>query len=531
MKQTAFVALAALLSGSAASAQVFRTIDGSGNNPLDPEMGQADTPLLRAGAPDYGDGLGTPAGALRASAREVSNAVSSQTGAVPNAAFASDFLWQWGQFLDHDIDLSEGHDPAEPFDIPVPAGDPFFDPTGSGLEVIGLNRTVYEIDDAGVRQQVNQITAWIDASNVYGSDQARADELRRFDGTGKLKVTPDPNGDLLVLNLNGFPNAGGDSDTSLFLAGDVRANEQVGLAAMHTLFVREHNWLCDQLAGIYPGLSDELYYQIARALVAAEMQRITYKEFLPLLIGNVIPTYDGYDASLDGSISNEFSTASYRFGHSLLSSSLQRLDANLQVIPEGHLPLMDAFFNPSRIIDEGGIDPLLRGLASQVCNAADIFVVDDVRNFLFGMPGAGGFDLVSLNVQRGRDHGLPSYNSTREAFGLDRKTSFAEVNSDPNVQAALASVYDTVDDIDAWVGGLAEDHVPGALVGELVQTVLADQFIRLRDGDRYFYKRYLPGVLQQFVDKQCLADVIRRNTGIGNEIQDNVFVVPNGTGG
>lgn len=503
----------------------IRAIDGADNNQLNPAWGAAGEPLLRVVAADYADGVSAPSGANRPSARAISNSVAAQTESIPNAAGVSDYLWQWGQFLDHDLDLTELADPTEPFDIPVPAGDPFFDPTGLGTISILLDRAHYEVI-AGVREQTNDITSYIDASNVYGSDTARANELRALDGTGKLKVSA---GDLLPFNLNGFPNAGG-TDSSLFLAGDVRANEQAGLTAMHTLFVREHNYWCDQVAQFDPQLSGDQIYERARAIVGAEMQVITYQEFLPLLLGpNAIAPYTGYDPTVDASISNLFSTASYRFGHTMLSPTLLRLDASLTEISAGHLPLASAFFNTGATINEG-IEPLLRGLAHQAAQEIDPYLVDDVRNFLFGAPGAGGFDLASLNIQRGRDHGLPSYNQVRSELGLTPAASFADVSSDPEIQSRLAAAYASVNDIDPWVGGLAEDHAPQALVGELVGTVLAMQFKALRDGDRYWYELTLPGTLRNLVEQQTLADIIRRNTTIGSEIPDNVFLVP-GTGG
>jgi hypothetical protein len=224
-------------------------------------------------------------------------------------------------------------------------------------------------------------------------------------------------------------------------------------------------------------------------------------------------------------IANEFSTGVYRFGHSALSSTLLRLDATLTPIPEGNLALKDAFFRPDQILNEDGIEPLLRGLASQECSAIDTELVDDVRNTLFGPLGAGGFDLTALNIQRGRDHGLPSYNATRWAIGLEPRVDLSEVCSDPNVQARLRSVYSDVEDIDLWVGVLAEDPVDDGHVGELAFFVIRRQFERLRDGDRYWYQRiFSPDEIAE-LESTTLADVIRRNTSIGSEISDDVFQV------
>jgi peroxidase len=298
-------------------------------------------------------------------------------------------LWQWGQFVDHDIDLTDGSDPPDLMHIPVPLGDPEFDPAGSGVATIPMNRSLFDpatgIDTP--RQQTNEITAWIDASNVYGSDADRAAALRENDGSGRLKVSA---GDLLPFNTGGLPNAGGSS-ADLFLAGDVRANEQVALTVMHTLFVREHNRLANQIAGANPNLSGDQIYQRARRLVGAMMQAITYRQFLPALLGqDALPAYSGYDRRVDAGIANLFSTASYHFGHSALSPTLLRLDADGNPIAAGSLKLRNAFFAPSAISEAGGLEPYLRGLATQQHQEIDPYVIDDGRNFLFGEPGQGG---------------------------------------------------------------------------------------------------------------------------------------------
>jgi peroxidase len=153
-------------------------------------------------------------------------------------------------------------------------------------------------------------------------------------------------------------------------------------------------------------------------VVAAELQLITYQEFLPVLLGpDSLAPYKGYRPDVNPGISNEFATAAYRFGHSMVSPQLLRLDSTNNPVAVGHLPVRAAFFNPGEIINNG-IDPLLRGLAFNIAQRVDIHIVDDLRNFLFGAPGAGGFDLAALNIQRGRDHGLLSYNETRRRLGL-----------------------------------------------------------------------------------------------------------------
>lgn len=497
----------------------YRSVDGSGNNRARPLLGSAGIALLRKAPAAYADGEDDLARPAAPGPRVISNVVAAQPAGRINRLGASDMVWQWGQLLDHDLDLTVSADPVERADIAVPEGDPFFDPLETGTQVISFTRAAF-VADVLPRQQTNVLTAWIDASNVYGSDEARMRGLRLLDGTGRLKTSA---GDLLPFNLDGLPNAGGPNP-ALFVAGDIRANEQVGLAAIHTLWVREHNRLALQLAARHPELGEDELFEEARRTVGALMQVITYREFLPLVLGpDAMPPYRGYDPVVDPGIANEFSTSAYRLGHSLLSSRIQRLDADGLEIPEGHLTLQDSFFQIHRLVSEGGIDPVLRGLCAQPCQELDNWIVDDVRNFLFGPPGAGGLDLAALNLQRGRDHGLASYNDMRAAYGLARKRSIAEVSSDPDVRRRLAEAYGDVEGIDPWIGGLCEDHVPGALVGELIRAVVADQFRRLRDGDRFWHERVLFGRELEAVRRTRLADVIRRNTDIGVELDDDAF--------
>ena len=509
--------------GAARFPDEVRSIDGTGNNADNEQWGSAGTAFTRL-APSAYSGADNPSGGQLRGARAISNlCVADDNGEVARPAI-TDFFWQWGQFLDHDLDLSPEVDPVEAFDIAVPAGDPWFDPGSTGTQEMHFGRSAY-VTVGGVREQVNAITAYIDASNVYGSDELRARALRTLDGTGKLKTSV---GNLLPFNEEGLPNAGG-TDSELFLAGDFRANEQVGLTVMHTLFVREHNWIVDNLLRT-DGMNGDQIYEAARALVAAEMQAITYREFLPLLLGDdALPDYGGYDGAVDVSISNEFATAAYRFGHSMVSPNLLRLDASGAQIGDGHLTLDQAFFRPDHVV-RGGIEPVLRGLAAQRAQRLDSVIIDELRNLLFGPPGSGGLDLASLNIQRGRDHGLPGYGAVRAALGLPQRTRFRDVGRDRETSLGLVDAYSSVAEIDLWVGGLAEAPAGDGLVGETFRAILVDQFTRLRDGDRFWYQSYLPRNFRDWVDSQTLGRIIRRVTQVGPEVSLDVFR-PVGTDG
>jgi hypothetical protein len=524
----------------------WRTIDGTDNNLDHPTQGAAETRQIRFGYgaqfPDgYGDAI--VAAPQRANPRTISNVIHAQAASVPNDRLLTDWAFQWGQWITHDLDLSRNgaeydalyaggvgdfnipiEDPADPLGPnPIPFHRSEYDPaTGTPDPVPGatpprLNR----------REVINAVTSYIDASLIYGSDPERAAALRTFAG-GKLKTSA--GGRLLPMNTAGLPNADPfGAGAGLFLAGDIRANEQSNLTAVHTLFVREHNRLADRTYQKYPDLTDEEIYQVARRLVGAEMQAITYEEYLPAVLGfdhAPDPNSAAYDPAVNAAVTNSFAHAVFRFGHSQIS------EATLLVNNNGHtvrqMSIRDAFFNPANLqSDPDNVGRMLKGLASQLGQENDLLLVDGIRNNLFGPPGAGGLDLAALDIQRGRDHGLPDYNTLRRTYGLAKVTSFAEISSDPEVQAKLEQLFATVDNIDGFVGALAEDHLPGSSVGPLVKAVVGNQFERLRDGDRFFYATdpFLQSNAMRKIldlDKVSLAKVIKWNTGISN-LQQNVF--------
>lgn len=503
-----------------------RSVDGSGNNQQNPDWGKAGEPHPRLVEDAYEDGYSAPSGSDRPNPRDVSNKIMHQRGRLRDPDSRSGMVWAWGQFLDHDITFTPTSG-AMDWNISIPAGDPYMDPEGKGKAIIPFSRSIAApgTGENSPRQQLNEITSWIDGSMVYGSDPVRAAALRSFDG-GKLRMQKTENGDLLPFNTERLPvdNPMRRPVESLHLAGDVRANENLGLLSLHTLFAREHNRLADELKMENPDWSDEQLYQEARRIVGAEIQAITYNEFLPSIVGEgTLPEYKGYDPNVDPRISNEFATAAYRMGHSQLEPVIWRSAADGNAIPERDLALHNAYFAPERL-NEGGIEPLLRGLTEFIQEPTDEMVTVQVRNMLFGRPGQGGLDLAAINIQRGRDHGLPGYVALRRVFGGEEITSFDQVTNDPVKLAKLKDTYDHVDQIDPWVGLLCEDPVEGAAVGPTLQAVLTDQFVRLRDGDRFWYQND-PALesRRSELDSLGLADVIRRNTEIGDEIDDTPF--------
>ncbi len=350
-----------------------RAMDGQGNNLDNPTWGMAGTALLKLAPTSYADGISTPT-TTRPNVRTVSNLEFAQSESVLNSTQVSDILWQWGQFIDHDITLSLDNT-EEPFPVPVPQGDPVFDPDGTGQKAIHLDRSAFDpttgTSRQNIRRQTNALTAFIDASQVYSSDEIRALALRTNDGTGRLKTSHE--GRFLPYNEDGLDNEGGSDLTTLFLAGDLRVNEQIGLILMHTLFVREHNRLADVIASQDPSLGGDEIYQLARKIVGAQIQTITFNEFLPLLLGpEAIDPYSGYDATVDPTIASEFSATAYRVGHTLLSPNLHLLSGDGE---SEHVSLARAFFIPSTV-EERGITVILRGFASQLAQEIDSQIIE-----------------------------------------------------------------------------------------------------------------------------------------------------------
>ncbi|MCG8331460.1 MAG: T9SS type A sorting domain-containing protein [Chitinophagales bacterium] len=512
--------------------QNYRTYDGSSNNLTNTDWGATGTNLELATDVGYENLIDVPAGSDRPNPRVISNTLFAQDGILSDPMNLSDFCWVWGQFIDHDIGLTPDGD--ESLIIDVPQGDDWFDPFNTGEVKIYMHRNTFDpttgTTTQNPRRHPNLITAFVDGSGVYGSTEAHAFWLRSFEG-GKLKTSA---GNLPPYNTyNGEYNAPIDPNApnmdnatgifeKIFVCGDVRANENPLLLSFHTIFMREHNRLCDELLIEHPDWTDEELYQHARKLVGAQIQAIVYNEWLPAM-GVDLPTYNGYDDQAHPQLMNVFTAAAYRLGHTLLNGNLMRMDNDGNEMPGGPLALRDAFFNPLPVAEEG-VDPFIKGMGVQTQQSFDAKVIDDVRNFLFGPPGAGGLDLASININRGRERGLADYNTIRNNFGLQNYVFFQQINPDPEVYLKLVSLYGNINNVDPWVGMLAEERMDGALFGPTVMKIMEVQFQSLRDGDRFYYENdpILTEEEKTWVSNNTLHDVIMRNTGI-TLMQDNVF--------
>ena len=496
----------------------YRKINGRNNNLEHKGWGAAGKPLIRLKEIGIGkDPLRQPGSNNDLpNARVVSNIVASQNGSPTNSKGLSDMFWLWGQFLDHDITLVHT-DANNPANIIVSPDDDFY--SQYHIQILPFDRSETINDKEG--RHPNSITSYIDGSNIYGSDKGTADRIRSHVG-GKLRISD--NG-LLPKDDNG---------SIFFLTGDERGNENIALTAMHTLWVREHNLIADALACKYPHWKDKdnRIYKEAKRIVVAELQAITYNEFLPALLGrNALPGYlknsSGYDDRIKVNISNVFSAAAYRFGHSMLPPSLLLLNQSGSEISTEYVSLTEAFFQPGKV-DLVGIEPILHGLTARKAMAVDPMVDHSIHNLLFQIQGEShGLDLAAFNIWRGRDHQIPSYNDVRESLGFSRVTGFNDKANkwQRGFGKKLEEAYDSdPDKIDLWVGGLAEKAAGDALVGKTFKAILLEQFSRLRRGDRFWYENrnyYEIQDIKQF-KKIKFSDIIKRNTPIWN-INRNVF--------
>jgi hypothetical protein len=451
-----------------------RSLDGSNNNPFKRQLGKAGTPYLRLTKANYADGISELV--VGPEPRYLSNRIFNDTS---QNLFSENGVTQWalywGQFLDHTFGLrAEG---TERIPLAFDANDPLED-FQNELGVIPFSRSA-AAPGSGLhspREQLNTVSSYIDAWAVYGGTKERLEWLREGPVDGSLHN----NGAKLLTSQDGYlpkATARGDATSApamdlvgrllnapekRTIAGDLRANENIALTAVHTLFVREHN----RVAALLPKtLSEELKFQIARRVVGAEQQYITYNEFLPAL-GITLSSYQGYNPRVNPSLSNEFATVGYR-AHSMIHGEieietqasrytpeiLQSLEqSGVEVESMGDeialaIPLNIAFANPE-LVPQLGLGPLLVGLASEAQYNNDEQIDNQLRSVLFQLPKpgidpsdcldgpplescfSGVLDIGAVDIARGRDHGMPFYNDLRQVYGLPRVTSFTELTGE-----------------------------------------------------------------------------------------------------
>jgi hypothetical protein len=602
-----------------------QSLDGSGNNQANPDRGLAGNDYSRVADTRYADGIGEMVDGP--DPRVITNRIINDTHQnLFSERNVTQWGFAWGQFLDHTFGLRLGRaedDPdGEQAPIPFDPADPI-EEFENDLGEIGFERSAIS-PGSGVdtpREQVNTVSSYIDTFAVYSGSEERLEWLREGPVDGDLSNNSAtlllPDGFLPRADSRGDPGSAPEMEiggrleldpTRAAVAGDIRANENQALTATQTLFAREHNRVVSLLPDT---LTEEEKFQVARRVVIAEQQFITYNEYLPAL-GVALPAYTGYDPSINTDLSNEFATVGYR-AHSFIHGEIEleteldrytpeelaafeELGLELTIVEdevEIAIPLNLAFFNPD-LVEQLQLGPLLQGLGLEAQYKNDEQIDNQLRSVLFQIPIEGNedcldgetlpecfdgvIDLSAIDIQRGFDHGMPSYNELRQAYGLAPMTSFTDITGEDTAEfppglgiddpasleftelfdidgnpidledeeavegearvgirattlaARLQAVFGSVDNVDAFTGMLSEQHVPGSDLGELQLAIWAREFANLRDGDRFFYGTDpgLSTIEQEFgiVFQRSLAEVIADNTDIpAADLNDNVFLV------
>ncbi|XP_043228923.1 peroxidase-like [Amphibalanus amphitrite] len=554
------------------TASRFRTANGECNNLDRPRQGRALTGFKRLLANTYADNIFEPrrasvTGRPLPSARLISERVV-ETISNELSGFTLSVM-QWGQFIDHDFNhalifqLPDGGaiqccqndgqtlptTPLHPQCIPIeiPANDPFYSRFGQRCMSLVRSLPAPEPDCiARPATPINELTAYLDASMLYGSQDEETDRLRTFqngllivsrDNLLPLSSTPSVPRPISLTNRYRFPGGRGgrrgqttarptpapieeeegdscvDSARVCFRGGESRVNEQSALTVMHTLFTREHNRVATALRRRHADWDDERLFQEARRIVIAEWQHIVYNEWLPIVVGfdyardhDLLPLQSGfsqlYDATVDASASNEFATAAFRFGHSLLRDMYHLINAQGAVTRS--VNLTRTFFDPTVVAD--GFVEHARTLVARRPETFDTNIISSVHEQLFTSNFRFGLDLIALNIQRGRDHGIPTYTSVLRACNDITIDSWNALSAVMDQQAIknLRSVYDDPRDVDLFIGGLSERRARGAQVGPTFQCLIGQQFFDVRYGDRFFYD--IGGMDHSFTEPQ-LAEI------------------------
>jgi len=504
------------------SSSRYRTFDGTCNNLQNPALGSVNSPYRRLLPPAYGDGDWLPRGASEwsettgyvsetlPSPRKISDVVFQQGNeSLTESTTNTHMLMQWGQFIDHDMvsTSKSSFDCCSPeirnlcrcFPVTVSEDDSFY--SQFGKTCLDFTRSDHHCrSDLEHAEQFNRVSSFLDGSHIYGRTKEDAINLRGGEKRQRgqlMKNAQLPH--FLPSKFDMHMKMTAEDKPSDFVAGDKRVETQASLTAIHNAFLIEHNTIAEQLfKELKPKSSlseqelDELVFQEARRLVIAEIQHITYSEYLPQVIGesgikrhHLREPECIYNPEEDPGMINSFITAAFRYGHSLIQTIFRGL---------GQPWRLGKFFADTRFAWGNGGTAYkneLVGLTQQPCQKADVHITKQMTQLLFmnnqTQPGQG-HDIGTLNIQRGRDHGLPAYNKFREFCGLSPIQSMDGLPEgiDAESWTKIKSVYNDPNDIDLYVGGLAEIKQDG-VVGPTFSCIIGNQFKSLMHGDRFFY--------------------------------------------
>ncbi|CAB3250755.1 unnamed protein product [Arctia plantaginis] len=533
----------------------YRTFDGSCNNPVRSSWGQAMTGYKRLLHPKYADGIEEPRRALNhkalPSARAISTKLTSNLDEINHEKTIA--VAVWSQFIYHDLvhtpvrrtihtnqqirccdndgfPLSPRYIHPSCMPITVPHDDPFYKDQYVSCMEYTRSVTTYRGDCTfGAAEQMNQATHFLDGSNIYGTNSRDAAALREKTG-GLLKTSRIEDEEHMPLAINPMEKCLVENNSATcFHTGDSRANSHPWLTSMYAVWVREHNRIARNLADLNSEWNSDKLYHETRRIVIAEMQHITYKFWLPALTGKTFDElYDSYDAGfnfdVDPTITNSFATAAFHFVNSLLDQDIQFMAEDNTLMS---YRLQEHYYKPGFVSQKRGLKKILRGMTTQKSQEMDLNYEDDLRN-----KWLGGLDVLAVDVQRGRDHGLPGYIQYRALCGLPVATSFQHlIDIIPQETVdKLSQLYEQPGDVDLVIGLMAEKPVPGSLLGPTATCLIKEQLWRTKNGDRYFYThmdeagRFTKRQLAE-LKRASLARLLCDNVGFSS-VQRDIFLPP-----
>ncbi|XP_013145053.1 PREDICTED: dual oxidase [Papilio polytes] len=517
--------------------------DGWYNNRAYPDWGSVDSRLTRKTPASYADGVYMMAGADRPGARTLSKLFMRGQDGLPSLSNRTALLAFFGQVVTGEIVMaSESGCPIEHHRIPVDKCDHMYDPECQGAKHMPFLRAAYDRQTGqspnSPREQINQITSWIDGSFVYSTSEAWVNAMRSFQN-GSLAS----DGGMPLRNTKRVPLFNNPvphymrmlSPERLFLLGDPRTNQNPALVTFGILLLRWHNVVAARVHKQHPDWDDEQLFQRARRIVIASLQNIILYEYVPAFLGIPLPPYEGYRAEIAPGVTHAFAVAAFRFGHTLVPPAILLRDRNCRYsrAPGGHdaIRLCQTWWDGNDVMSQVPIEEVLMGMTTQLSEREDALLCSDVRDNLFGPMEFSRRDLGALNIMRGRDNGLPDYNTARTYFGLPKIKTFNEINpvlfdNNPDLLQRLVQAYDgKLDNIDVYIGGMLEST---GHPGDLFRAIIIDQFTRIRDGDRFWFENDKNGIFTpdeiEELRRITLWDIIVNSTAVGpNDIQRDVF--------
>lgn len=542
--------LIALTSGVSLDEVPVQRFDGWYNNPLNPSWGGVGRALERNITPAYADDTYRPSGWDRPNPRWVSNELFGADhlpkGQVANERNLTALFAFFGQIVQHElVDTDDVTCPIEILETPVPRGDPEFDPEAEGDKHLPYERSSYDQDTGqspnNPRRQLNRASSYIDGSFLYGNSLVRTEFLRQ-PNSGKL-ACEDKWGKFPMRNNVNLPyhpfSFRYTRSEQLWRLGDNHVFENPAVLAINLAFYRYHNKVVDVILkkGANMDKNSDEVFDMARRKVIATIQNVMVYEWLPTLIGMELPPYTSYKPWVKSDVTDIFEAGAINYIMTLIPSGISQLEKTTCYIrSDGPYPakrLCKTYWNAMDTVyeHEDSTAEIILGLAHQMAENDDTFVVEDYRNKFYGPAYHTNHDAVLLTIMKGRDYGLPDYNTVRRTMGLEPKKSFEDVNvelsrTNPELMEVFKRIHkNDLSTVDMFVGGMMETTSKGP--GELFRHILYDQFIRLRDGDRFWFEnkenRLFTEDQIEEIRNTTLADILNKAIDIPKKKLKDVF--------